>query len=96
MRYRLSDEAEEDLIDAFLYGIATFGVRQAERYRDALEYVFQLIADNPRLGRKVDDDDAVRRFHHGRHVIIYRIESDELIIVSRLFHDAMDIDQLLK
>jgi len=41
-------------------------VPQAQKYRDALE----LIADNSRLGTKIDYTDTDRGFHHGRHVII--------------------------
>ena len=68
---------------------------QAQKYRDALEYVFELIADNPRLGTKIDYADNYRRFHHGRHVIVYSIDQANLITIERVFHDAMDIDRNL-
>jgi len=90
MRYRTTRAADEDLIQAFLDGIQKFDVRQAQRYREALEYVFELIVDTPRLGRRVHGQDARRSFHHGRHIIIYSIEDDG-ILIERVFHDAMDI-----
>ena len=95
MRYRTTRAADEDLIQAFLDGIRKFGVPQAQRYREALEYVFELIVDNPRLGRRIAGRDTRRRFHHGRHVIIYSIEEDGSILIERVFHDAMDIDRYL-
>ena len=94
-RYKTTKAADEDLIQAFLDGILKFGVRQAQKYRDALDYVFELIADNPRLGRRIDYSDTYRRFHHGRHVIVYSIGSDNQITIERVFHDAMDIDRYL-
>ena len=76
-------------------GILKFGEPQARKYRDALEYLFDLIADNPRLGTRIDYADTSRRFHHGRHVIVYSIDLEERITIERVFHDAMDIDRLL-
>ena len=46
-RYALSRKAEEDVIDIFMYGIAQFGIQQAERYHDLLERTFQFLAENP-------------------------------------------------
>ncbi|MEL6660765.1 MAG: hypothetical protein AAFR36_30145, partial [Bacteroidota bacterium] len=37
--------ADENLVQAFLDGILKLGVPQAQKYRDAIEYVFELIAD---------------------------------------------------
>jgi len=45
-------------------------VPQAQKYSDALEYMLELIADNQRLGTKIDYADNYLRFHHGRHVIV--------------------------
>ena len=94
-RYKTTQAADEDLIQAFLDGILKFGVPQAQRYREALEYVFELIADNPRLGRRIDYSDTYRRFHHGRHIIVYSIDHDDQITIERVFHDAMDVDRYL-
>lgn len=76
-------------------GILKFGVPQAQKYKDALEYIFELIADNPRLGSRIDYADTYRRFHHGRHVIVYSIDPDNSITIQRVFHDAMDVDRYL-
>lgn len=94
-RYRTTQAADEDLIQMFLDGILKFGVPQAQRYREAIEYVFELIADSPRLGRKVSGRDTRRRFHHGRHIIVYSIGAKDQITIERVFHDAMDVDRYL-
>lgn len=95
MRYKTTRDADEDLIQAFLDGLLKFGLPQAERYRDALHYIFDLLADNPRLGTKIDYSDVYRRFHHGRHVIVYSIDANDQITIERVFHDAQDVDRYL-
>ncbi|MEM9716004.1 MAG: type II toxin-antitoxin system RelE/ParE family toxin [Pseudomonadota bacterium] len=94
MPYSKTREAEADLVEIYKFGFLTFGLRQADRYHDGLEYVFELIADNPRLGRKIGGSDTHRQFHHGRHIIVYSAE-DESVLIERVFHDAMDIDRYL-
>lgn len=45
--YKLSIEAEEDIIRIFEYGISQFGVVQAAKYYDMLFECFNNIASNP-------------------------------------------------
>ena len=47
MGYRLSRQAEQDLIELFLDGAERFGLRQAEAYHDLLAHIFEFLADNP-------------------------------------------------
>lgn len=70
--YRLTKVAEDDLLDAFIYGFETFGRRQAEEYRHGMVRCFVLLAENPRLGRKADEFAVgARRHEHAQHVIFY-------------------------
>ena len=70
--YRLTRAAEEDLLEAFVYGFEAFGPAQAEDYRQSMTQCFELLAGNPRLGRQADDlVPGARRHEHGRHVIFY-------------------------
>ncbi|MCI0467227.1 MAG: type II toxin-antitoxin system RelE/ParE family toxin [Beijerinckiaceae bacterium] len=52
---RLTGDTDDDLLKLLLYGIETFGLPQAEAYRKGMTQCFQLLADNPRLGRKADE-----------------------------------------
>lgn len=45
--YKLSIEAEEDIIRIFEYGIGQFGVVQAAKYYDMLFECFKKITSNP-------------------------------------------------
>lgn len=57
--YRLTKAAEDDLLDAFIYGFETFGQARAKEYRQSMVHCFQLLADMPRMGRRADDFAAV-------------------------------------
>jgi toxin ParE1/3/4 len=81
--YRLTQAAEDDLLEAFLYGFEAFGRRQAEEYRGSLIRCFGLLANNPRLGRKADTFAAgARRHEHAQHVIFYDEQPYGVLIIS--------------
>jgi toxin ParE1/3/4 len=81
--YALTKRAEADLFDTFLFGHERFGARQAEIYAAELEHIFQLLADNPRIGREAETiAPGVRRHEHGSHVILYEISPDGVLILA--------------
>lgn len=81
--YALTKRAGDDLFDTFLFGYERFGSRQAEAYAAELEHVFQLLAENPRLGRKAETiAPGVRRHEHGSHIILYEEASSGVLILA--------------
>jgi hypothetical protein len=48
-QFVLSFEAEEDILRIFEYGLANFGLNQAEKYYDMLFECFKKIGSNPFL-----------------------------------------------
>ena len=52
MSFKLSAEAEEDIIAMAEQGVRMFGVDQAKRYNDELFSLFDLIAANPRIAHE--------------------------------------------
>lgn len=84
--FRLTRRAEQDLYDIFLYGYERFGIAQADRYASDMEVCFQLLADNPRLGRETKAiAPGVRRHEHGAHVILYE-ESGTGVLILAVLH----------
>lgn len=84
--YRLTRDADADLLELFLYGLETFGPAQAEDYRDSMRRCFELLADNPKLGRTVDElAPGARRHEHARHVIFYD-EQLEGVLITAIIH----------
>ena len=53
-KYRLSNEAKEDLIRIHHYGVEKFGVTQADKYFDSFFEYFEIIAQRPFSFESVD------------------------------------------
>ena len=93
--YRLTKAAEDDLLDMFVYGFETFGGGQAEEYRRGMIRCFNLLAENPRLGRGAEQFAAgARRHEHAQHVIFYDEQSYGVRIIGivhvRSIHRLLD------
>lgn len=80
-------QADIDLIAA--YTTETWGMQQTDRYLGQLEDSFQLLAENPRMGRPCDAiSSGLRRHEQGKHVIYYRLKPDGIRII-RVLHQQM-------
>lgn len=92
-RYRLSVQAEKDIIRIYNYGAKRFGSIQAEKYFDNLFAHFEIIAQNPKAFESVDYiRKGYRKCPCGTDCIFYRVldESIEIMtIVGRQEIDAM-------
>ncbi|MFA6965239.1 type II toxin-antitoxin system RelE/ParE family toxin [Bosea sp. (in: a-proteobacteria)] len=86
--YGLTQRARNDLFDIFVYGCDQFGETQAEAYAAGFEHVFQLLADNPGLGRKAEGiASGAQRHEHGSHVILYE-EAPFGIMILAIVHGS--------
>ncbi len=85
-RVRLSDKADADFFEAYLYGIEKFGRVQAVRFIRDLRNTFVVLSEHPRLGslwRSIDP--RVRRHEHRSYVILYE-ETPEGILILAVVH----------
>lgn len=83
--YRLSNRADGDFEAIFMYGVLTFGLRQAEEYALGLAARFEKIAHQPCLYRKVDHiKRGCRLSVYNSHSIYYRIDQHGVLIVRIL------------
>ena len=86
----LTQEAERDLIDIYLYGAEIFGPRQADRYAEDMADRLRTIANNPSFGADYSDvSPNLRRAEHVSHAIYYR-PTPAGIHVLRVLHGRMD------
>ena len=70
MRYRLSELAEQDLLETWLYVAADASVERADRLLEAIGQRFDLLAEHPRMGRRRPEfGPDVRSFVVEKHVI---------------------------
>ena len=91
--YRLTERAEQDIIEIYLEGLSRFGEQQADRYHQELTSLFELIALNPKMAReRLELAPPVRIHPHKAHLIVYLEESDGILIV-RVRHGHEDWDQ---
>ncbi|MDO5504790.1 MAG: type II toxin-antitoxin system RelE/ParE family toxin [Pseudoxanthomonas suwonensis] len=95
MRYRfdLSVLALEDLRAIARFTQARWGATQRNRYLKQIDRVFRSLASNPQMGQACDDIlEGYRKFPHGQHVIFYTLPGDDVLLIVRILHAAMDVD----
>lgn len=89
-KYRLTKDADQDLIDIYLEGLVDYGLKQAEHYQDILFEKMKHLADNPSFGADYRHVLAgVRRAESVAHSIYYRETSDG-ILIQRILYKRMD------
>lgn len=87
MAYRLTRKAAEDLTRLYMDGVQQFGSRQADHHHDLLEKTFRFLASNPHAARLRPELSPEIRIHPVQsHLVIYRIEDDEQILIIRIRH----------
>jgi len=82
-KYRLSNEAKEDLIRIHHYGVEKFGMNQADRYFDSFFEYFDIIALQPFSFESVDYiKNGYRRCVCGSDSIFYKINNGTIEIMA--------------
>ena len=82
-KYRLSNEAKEDLIRIHQYGIEKFGMAQADKYFDTFFEYFEIISQRPFSFESVD---YIKKGYRccvcGSDSIYYKINEDIVDIMA--------------
>ena len=98
MDFRVAPQAESDL-DEIWYFLATesSNVDVADRVIDSITARFVLLARQPYIGRRRDEDlrPGVRSFVVGEYVIAYRVDGDNVLIL-RVLRGSRDIEALFR
>lgn len=82
-KYRLSNEAKEDLIRIHHYGVNQFGMAQADKYFDSFFKYFDIIAQQPFSFESVDYiKKGYRRCTIGSDSIYYKVNNDIVEIMA--------------
>ena len=89
MAYRLSPLAEQDLEEIWLYVAEDSSPTTADRLIDAVVDRFNLLAEQPAVGRvRPEFGVDVRSFVVERYVIYYRVDGD--VLIARVLHGRRD------
>lgn len=95
IRYRLSNEAKEDLIRIHHYGIEKFGETQADKYFDSFFEYFDIIAQRPFSFESVDYiKTGYKRCVCGSDSIFYRLNNGVVEIMAII--GRQDLNSILK
>jgi toxin ParE1/3/4 len=82
-KYRLSNEAKEDLIRIHHYGVGKFGMSQADKLFDTFFEYFEIIAERPFSFEPADHiKKGYRRCVCGSDSIYYRLNIDVVEIMA--------------
>ena len=80
MRVELSRTAERDIDGLSAYGRERFGRARVEDFLRKLHLLFDLMADNPKMG--VAYDGKLRRLTCGPYYVFYEIEAERLFVTT--------------
>jgi toxin ParE1/3/4 len=90
MTYRLTREAEADIIEIAEIGIRSWGIREAQTYHNGLFELFELIASTPEMARERGElSPPVRVQRYKAHLVMYLIQDGGVLIV-RVRHARED------
>ena len=83
--YRLTPKAILDLEDIWRYTAENWSIDQVDRYVGSLTGAFDTIAAMPEIAReRLEFTPAVRIHVIGRHLIIYQLVTDHVVIIRIL------------
>jgi toxin ParE1/3/4 len=85
--YRLTKAAARDLAAIRVESRRLFGLTQSDHYIDGLNWLFDILAENPELGRlRTDIEPPVRVHPHKSHVVLYTLDESRRPLIIRIRH----------
>jgi toxin ParE1/3/4 len=87
MIFELSKRARDDIKNIARYTLENFGLAQTEEYLDGLYRSFELLTDNPKLGREWTA--GRRRYIYRMHHIYYRLREGS-VFITHIRHSSQN------
>jgi toxin ParE1/3/4 len=95
--YKLTNKAVEDLSKIWNNTFEVWSEKQADKYYTELIYNCEEIGENPELGKNYEGiSKQLLGMKANRHIIFYRIESENYVEITRILHERMDLKTRLK
>ncbi len=92
----LTTTAYDDLKAIGRYTRKRWGKKQQHNYLQTIDQLFQRLSGNPRIGTPCDHIiPNLKKHTHKSHTIYYEIESKNILII-RILHNSMDVENNLK
>ena len=94
--YIISEKALQDLEDIWAYTFKTWSKEQADRYYALLIDEIEYVAEHNETGKLMDHvKQGYRAAKVKSHLIFYK-KSNKIIVIIRILHQRMDIQNRLK
>ena len=91
-RYKLTNQAVDDLSKIWDYTFEVWSEKQADEYYDGLISSCQEIAGNPDLGKNYQGiSKQLLGMKANRHIIFYRVINENFVEITRILHERMDL-----
>ena len=96
-KFRISEEAVEDLEKIWEYTNRNWSVSQADRYYKLLIDEIEYISENWNSSRPMHHiKEGYRASIVKSHLIFFRIQHNDIVEVIRILHQMMDVESHLK
>lgn len=93
--YRLTPDAQSDLIDIRRYTVEQWGKAQSQKYLSELRQTIRLLVETPFLGKpRLDVGEDVLSFPHVSHVIYYMVHEQQLVVFGVLHKRMVPVNHL--
>ena len=97
IKFRISQEALQDLDDLWLYTLNKWSRQQADRYYNLIMDEIEFLSQDLYSGESRNDiKEGYRSSTVKSHIIFYRISEKNVLEVIRILHQMMDLESNLK
>jgi len=95
-KFVISAKAKSDLIKIAKYTQLTWGTAQRNDYLKLLDHSFHQLSEEPMLGISCDYiREGYRKRPQGSHIIYYKENKTNQILIVRILHKSMDVNRTL-
>ncbi len=93
--YRLTSDAQSDLIEIRRYTVKQWGAAQSQKYLSELRQTIGLLTETPSLGKSRPEVGLdVLSFPHVSHVIYYVVHEQQLVVFGVLHKHMVPLSHL--
>jgi toxin ParE1/3/4 len=97
VKYRLTNEAVNDLEDIWAYTYEKWSVEQADRYYNLIIDEIAYLTANPLSGKSMDHiKEGYKASKVKSHLVFYKISVDKTLEIVRILHQRMDVENRMK
>lgn len=95
--YRLTPDAQSDLIEIRRFTVQQWGPTQSQKYLSELRKTIRLLTETPSLGKSRPEVGAnVLSFPHVSHVIYYVVHEQQLVVFGVLHKHMVPLNHLVE